>query len=145
MNLRESSQVIAVSADGKNRLVEVEVSGPEGGSSLRYVVQNASGEKLNGPSEALVSDNLSEGAGKTPERIPADACRRSLKGLSEILGAHGFRGVTVHPDHCDQRDQVISVHYSLTTRNDPAWGTQGRPTLITVSEKEFRRARKSGR
>jgi hypothetical protein len=139
-HLREEAQVIAVSADGKHLLVEIEVSGPEGGRSLRYEVRDSARKNDGKPFAALVSNDLSRGSG-SKEQISEGACRSALSALKEALSSAGFRGVAVNRDSCAARSQTIGVYYSMTTKDDPAWGTRGRPTFVSVSDAEFERAK----
>jgi hypothetical protein len=138
MHIEKESHLIALSEDGKNRLLEVDESGPEGGGSLRYVIEGPGKDR----SEALVSENFSHGSGVPPDSVSDALCRGEMERLQKELIARKFNGVTVNLENCAKRKETITVWYSMTTRDDPAWKTQGRPTLITVSGKEFERASK---
>jgi hypothetical protein len=111
LSVETSSTIIARSADGESKLVEVRARGPEGGGSLTYrIAGKAKADKL----ELLVSSDFGNGGGGRPQRVSSGVCAERLARLASELEKRGFRGVATHADRCSAKPRTNLVTVAKT-------------------------------
>ncbi len=106
MSLRTDLTVLAFSQDGASALVQVVVSGPEGGGQIAYELWSASAPVRE---RFELSSDLSPGDGSRPQAVADKTCVARLQELGATLKRRGFRGATVQPGQCSKRGNLVTV------------------------------------
>jgi hypothetical protein len=131
MGVRSSSSSLARSPDGKHELFEVQESGPEGGGSLSYRLDDQT---------FTISRDFSPGDGSRPQAVPEALCRERLRALEASSVRLHFRSVKVHPEACAQARREGAVQWVplqedlvLTLRSVLGGAIRGGEQQLTVN------------
>jgi hypothetical protein len=106
MGVRSNTFILAWSDDGRSALLSTVAHGPEGGG--RQLLHLVSLEKAHNQT-VEVSNDLSAGGPKHPEKISASECQKRVQVLADSLKTLVFTGVEAKAAACKRpvRDAIV--------------------------------------